>query len=621
MAWLVRACVAIDYEAHHPWADRPVIDEASYERWSLEIASGNWLGDEVFFQEPLYPYALGLFHALAGERDEAGAWTPNRTGARHAQALLGALGVGLVALVTRRLFGPWPALVAGALGALSLPWIHAAVLFLKPNLVLPLVALLTWLLWATREGRRGAWLALGVTAGLGALLRGNLLLLLPFFVVVPWLRAARGPRLRQSLVVLAGITLVLAPVAVRNLAVGGVFALSTSGAGTNLYGGNNEHNPSGRATEFPWVRGIPEHEADDWRHEAERRLGRAPLDRGEVSRFWMRETWRSIVARPGLHLAILARKLRLVLSPYETPDNHSLAWDRQHVRALRGPFVGWGFVGGLALAGLALSLRRERGATWELAAFLILYAATIVLTVVSGRIRLALLPLALPFAGYAVHALVVAWRARRPLVESSVVALGFAVVVLARVPAAERELDLAERDFNHAIYLAEAAEGEAEAEAVARDLAARYPGSSRVETLLAALESRRGFARLREGDEDAAKELLGRALARLQRVATADGVVPREVFRARGLAGTIQARLGRPEVAERHFAAALDFDPEDAELRLAWAEARLERVRSSAAEDHPALIAEFEAQLDAWGLEGATRRELDSRLVEATARR
>ena len=53
----------IDYEHHHPWADRPVIDEASYERWALEIAGGDWVGEEVFFQEPLYPYWLGTFYA------------------------------------------------------------------------------------------------------------------------------------------------------------------------------------------------------------------------------------------------------------------------------------------------------------------------------------------------------------------------------------------------------------------------------------------------------------------------------------------------------------------------------------------------------------------------------
>ena len=71
-----------------------------------------------------------------------------------------------------------------------------------------------------------------------------------------------------------------------------MWALTTSGAGTNLYGGNNLRNPKGVATELPWVRGVPEHEAGDWRREAERRTGEE-LDPGEVSRYWLAETARS----------------------------------------------------------------------------------------------------------------------------------------------------------------------------------------------------------------------------------------------------------------------------------------------------------------------------------------
>ena len=74
------------YEATHPQADRPLIDEASYEAWALELAGGDWLGDEIFFQEPLYPYWLGVVYGLGGPEVEA-----RRALARRVQALLGAL--------------------------------------------------------------------------------------------------------------------------------------------------------------------------------------------------------------------------------------------------------------------------------------------------------------------------------------------------------------------------------------------------------------------------------------------------------------------------------------------------------------------------------------------------
>ena len=67
LALALRIVVAIQFESSHPLADRPVIDEASYESWALEIASGDLLGDEVFFQQPLYPYwmasVFGLFRS------------------------------------------------------------------------------------------------------------------------------------------------------------------------------------------------------------------------------------------------------------------------------------------------------------------------------------------------------------------------------------------------------------------------------------------------------------------------------------------------------------------------------------------------------------------------------
>ena len=42
-------------------------DAKNYVAWGLEIASGNWLGDETFYQAPLYPYFLGTLFSVFGE--------------------------------------------------------------------------------------------------------------------------------------------------------------------------------------------------------------------------------------------------------------------------------------------------------------------------------------------------------------------------------------------------------------------------------------------------------------------------------------------------------------------------------------------------------------------------
>ena len=38
----------------------PVGDARAYLAWAREIAAGDWLGREVFYQAPLYPYFLGV---------------------------------------------------------------------------------------------------------------------------------------------------------------------------------------------------------------------------------------------------------------------------------------------------------------------------------------------------------------------------------------------------------------------------------------------------------------------------------------------------------------------------------------------------------------------------------
>ncbi len=181
LALVLRIVVAVQFESGHPLADRPVIDEAAYESWALEIAGGDLMGDEVFFQEPLYPYWMASVFAVFGD---------SRTALRHAQAGVGALTVVLLWALTRRLFGRTAGLVAAFALATYRPLVLLPSLLLKPNLFVPLVAGLA-LLVVLASGSDGAtarrrWLAVGLVAGLGALLRGNMLILLPLFALWPF---------------------------------------------------------------------------------------------------------------------------------------------------------------------------------------------------------------------------------------------------------------------------------------------------------------------------------------------------------------------------------------------------------------------------------------------------
>lgn len=592
LAGALRVAVVVQYEAEHPQADAPVIDEASYDAWGARVAEGDWLGSEVFFQEPLYPYTLGAIYALFGH---------DLTAARLVQCGLGVLAVLLIFLLARELFGRVAAWTAGLGLAFYGPALLLPSYLLKPNLFLPLLLGFAWLLVRRGGGRR--WLLLGLLGGLGALLRGNMLLLLPAFALWALFEVRGRAGVARSASFVLGVALVLGPVLVRNRVVGGIFALTTSGAGTNVYGGNNAENPHGVATEFSWVRGVPAYEAEDWRQEAQRRTGRA-LDAGEVSRYWLGETWRSMKRDPLLHASILWNKLRLSLGAYEVPDNHLYTWDRRYVPLMRLPWPGFGLWGALGLAGL-LSWWITREPTVEgarpgaLALVFMAYLATIVMTVTSARARLPLVVLSLPFAGaWVVHVVTFA-RGRHGssrLREGGLVSLtliaGWLVVHAPVLDRMELDDDLRERDYNLAVQYVERGELAA-ARTLSEELLEAYPASCRLAILGADLDWRAGTHARAAGREEEGRALVSRALETLHEVTLRAALAPRERSRAYRLAGYIQADLGNAGAAARFLGRAREFAPRDPELWLAHLVAR-----TQACADDAECLAEVRVELE-----------------------
>lgn len=579
LAFGLRSLAVVQYESRHPLAQKPAIDEASYDSWAREIAGGELVGREIFFQEPLYPYVLGGVYAVAGDEPAR-----QRQAVRWLQAGWGALAAGVAAALAARLFGERAGWLAGALVALHRPSIWFPALLLKENLFVLVLVTLALGIVATRarEAAPWRWLGLGALAAAGALLRGNLLVMLPVLAAWPIARALleRRWRLRvlvDSLAFALGAMLVLAPVALRNQHVGGRLVLSTSGAGTNVYGGNNLDNPYGLAKEFDWVRGVPEHEAGDWRREASRRAGRE-LDATESSAFWMRATLDSMQEQPLAHVRILWRKLRLTLGSYEVPDNHFLEWDARYLPVLGWPLPGFALVGTLGLAGLAslvflrsrVGARADLGAAAEVGLLLCLYVGTVVLTVTSERIRLPIVPLLAPFAAL----FVLPWggsdsRWFTGFAKLGTLGLCAGLVLTPVIPATERGEDLDERDHNLAVALLETGELD-EAANVVDGLLERRGDSPRVKLLAADLAYRLARRTLDSLPQRArmpkeAGERIERSLRLLEGVVKQGNA--QERHRAHVLSGAIRQYLGHWTLAEADYRAARAFDGEDRDLR------------------------------------------------------
>lgn len=390
-----------------PFFNLPIIDEASYVDWAKQIAGGDWLGKTIFYQDPLYPYFLGLIFALFGE---------NYLLVRLLQVAMGVGSVALVYWTGKKLMGEWPGVTAAAALALYRGLYFFELQILKASLVVLLSAASCALGVAAADRPRSwwRWAALGLTLGLLTLLRGNFQPILVLLLAWAFIAFREDPpkfRLARTGAMAAGIALVLVPVAVRNHAVGGEWVLTTSQGGANFFIGNNEQ-ASGRYVTLPFVRANPLYEAHDFQAEAEKRAGR-PLRPTEVSKFWFRESFKWISANPGQALKLTLHKARLLIHQYEIPDNHSLYLTRQEfVPVLWLAALGFGVLWGPALLGLVWLPLKDRRAQYP-ALFALLYGLSIIPFFIVDRYRLALVPAIAVFFSAAVFLTAEKWRARQ----------------------------------------------------------------------------------------------------------------------------------------------------------------------------------------------------------------
>src|SRR5436309_2852544 len=152
-------------------------DGRTYDEWGQRIAAGDWLGQGVFYQAPLYPYFLGVLQIILGHN----LWL-----IRLIQIILGSLSCALIYLVGRKIFSRVAGIAAGLILACYAPAIFFDALIEKSILDLFLLSLLLCLLIGAMERRHCTqWLAAGATLGSLGLSRENALILAA--VVPVWL--------------------------------------------------------------------------------------------------------------------------------------------------------------------------------------------------------------------------------------------------------------------------------------------------------------------------------------------------------------------------------------------------------------------------------------------------
>jgi tetratricopeptide (TPR) repeat protein len=451
-----------------------VMDAKRYDERAQDIAAHGWMPREVFFQAPLYPYLLAAVYAPTGG---------SRGAVRCVQILADALTVVLLAVVAARLFGRAAGQVAGALAALYGPFVFSTPLLLKTTFTL--LAEAVFLLVLIPPGQavpgRGRMFLAGICLGLAALLQENLLLLAPFVALFLLLRGGPGrlDRLASIAVFGLGAVLVVLPVTLINYRIGGELVLTSSRGGLNFYFGNSR----GASGTFPDMGGASQDpellKAESRTMAAEmesRRTGRPvrpeELTARRVSAIFWSETLRQIGEAPLSWARLMVRKTRLFWNAYEIPDAEGYGVYRRIAGAVAWPWLGFGLVAPLGLAGLVLAWRGDgRGDGSRGALLLALLTAglylSVVLFFVFGRYRLPVVPFLIPPAGHALATLADRVRRRAPLRPAwAGLAVLFLAVNLPVYTAAEVKIQDAGIWFN----LSTAALRQAEDEAAANHL-------------------------------------------------------------------------------------------------------------------------------------------------------
>jgi tetratricopeptide (TPR) repeat protein len=370
----------------------PQEDALSYSSWAHRLASGDWLDRTrgVFQQSPLYPYVLALVEKISGGANPL--WT-----FRAFQILLGSMSCVWIYIAGRLWFGSPAGLAAGLLLALYPFAIFSDALIQKSVLDIFLVSGILAVLGFLRQERRpGRAAVLGFLLGLLALTRETAL---------PWIGLAliwlglefRGDPDDKKVKALALFVLCTAlpllPVGLRNAAVGGRFAVTTSNMGLTLFQGNR---PGANGAVAPLIAGSNP-DADGIRL-ASRALGR-PASPPEASRYWIGQTVAAVRSQPGSWFRLMLRKWNLFWNRYEIPDDEDLYLHRRFSRPLRTllSFYDFGALFSLALLGAVFTWSRRRE-LWIFYAFAASLAAVTACFAVAARYRFPIVPVLILFA-------------------------------------------------------------------------------------------------------------------------------------------------------------------------------------------------------------------------------
>ncbi|MFH0931606.1 MAG: tetratricopeptide repeat protein [Candidatus Zixiibacteriota bacterium] len=375
----------------NPYFYSPTMDPLYHDLWAQSIAQGNWIGDQVFFRAPFYPYFLGILYKLFGH---------NYFIPRLLQHLIGSFSVILIYFLSRKLFNRKVACLSAFFAAIYGIFIYFENEFLLDFLLVFFGVLLILLLYRTKENpKKSGFLLAGLVSGLFAITRPNILIFIPF--VLLWifllLKFDLKKKLVYSLFFLLGFILLIIPVSFRNYLVGKDFVLISSQGGINFYIGNNPEADGTSAFLPPY--------GDDWEYqdavyEVQKATNKLPQP-SEVSDYYFKKGMDFATHSPAKFLSLFIKKLYLFWNSFEISNNQDIYFFRRYSALIRILSLGFWLIGPLSLLGIAHSLKSWKRYFLPLS-FIFSYSFSVLLFFVSSRFRLPVLPFLIIFSSFAI---------------------------------------------------------------------------------------------------------------------------------------------------------------------------------------------------------------------------
>jgi tetratricopeptide (TPR) repeat protein len=423
---------------NNPFFEHPRLDALFHDKWAVAIASGELVGDKVFFRAPAYPYFLATLYAMFGH---------NYLLPRIVQHVFGALSLLVLYFLARRMFGIRTAVLASIFTLL-----YPVLLYFEGELLFEsLLAFfcLAWLAAVERCKERpsfGRWLFVGFIFGIVCCIRPLFLVIAPFVFV--WIvrqyftSGASREGVRVLFTMVLACLLPIIPITIRNYVVGNDIVLIAYQGGVNFYIGNNPE-ADGHSSMMPGLRGAS-WENRDQTYLVEKALGHPPSP-SEESLFWYAKGFQFVVQQPMQYLSLLMRKAYLFWNWYEIPNNQNFYSFKKYSTLLQILPIGFWIVGPLGMLGMVMAFKKRRGGLAIL--FIVLYTSVIISFFVCDRFRLPIVPLLCMFAAFALDSLVEIAQRRewKQLLSAGVIGACCALLVNSNLFSIEKDTN--SRDF------------------------------------------------------------------------------------------------------------------------------------------------------------------------------